>query len=929
MSKIAPMGLLEVTIQGMSRRTKIPSPSESPTHKGNHLPTTFKASDKYATLFGPPSGEHHPAWATQKQDELSLMHERYVKQQKTAKALSRDAAWAEKRRRFLEKRGVARATALKAPVPPTPGARELPTPNRGVSTRQDHAKLNDKTDESAKYLVSSYPQPSGHDEDHTDQRPGEPIEETERADYSGTDAQRATGEASILGVGDYEERKERVRQQEKEDLRRYLKEREKTPKVTARVPSSPGGSVLPGIGSARNGEVERRRKEIQDEMRQFLSRKPLVSQRVSRARSRSPSPALNAVDPREEELRQRKKQQQLEQKKWLDEQISLRSRAKAVEAERKRREEEAEEARIQAEVSHLFGRCRLRMQNSQIELEKKKAADEEAERNRRMMDADRYNIAEAESRVRSRSTSRSPSPKLRPAAINSRPREIRKDAMTQSRDAPQFRPLWQQGQAHSASEPSTKDIPQIVEKSVLPSGSVAITSAETKNDVSLLFNAILEQQRRLGEQSAIIDELKKRVSDRERHSERDGDIAAILRDREDDITARTNKLKDLMQMLLSKLSGIEQPENSVSQREEAIPQRQTRAIELKELKNVGQRHDLSTEPQGHRNADDGPAAPPTQDNSVVLDSRPPTQDKVAPAGQTSAASTDRKSLFERSLVGTRMWLPVPQPPTTTLDTLPSYSEAPRPSLLVKPERALQSLENISSSTAFRPGTSQSSTLHTESSNINDTDAGEEPIDRVARMIREMRSIDVRSPVSVSSSDSSLDLEDAVLPAGSINSIRHLISRGSASASPEDRIPDTISISEAQSSSTVRISDDPMLQTVVLSEQFYRSLAPEPESPLWTATKDLQEDLLEAVDRICAECDATTSRLSEVLGQPEAKLGASCHPRQHGSDASNRKPFERLNKMLSSGDLHIESDVVEELKLMTMMEHELRSSVIHG
>ncbi|KAF4693599.1 hypothetical protein FOZ60_010524 [Perkinsus olseni] len=166
---------------------------------------------------------------------------------------------------------------------------------------------------------------------------------------------------------------------------------------------SPEGAVLPGIGSSRTEEAERRRKEIQEDMRRFLAQKPpgdgtarasdgrqapvipadegcalkglgdddmerkedirrqqrkdledhlrhgspdtceltvtlgrklynlppndawsIVSRRVARARSRSESPVIPdlELDPREQELRQRRKRQQDEQRQWLDEQVS-------------------------------------------------------------------------------------------------------------------------------------------------------------------------------------------------------------------------------------------------------------------------------------------------------------------------------------------------------------------------------------------------------------------------------------------------------------------------------------------------------------------------------------------------------------------------------------------------------------------------------
>ncbi|KAF4707717.1 hypothetical protein FOZ63_002527 [Perkinsus olseni] len=277
-------------------------------------PAAFSGSGKYKTLFGPPSGGSNPAWVQQKQDELTLLHEKHKRQSNPRKTVSRDAAWEEKRRKFVQRRGT------------------QPRPTLGGSNYQLSA--SEKRQDVQPTTMHGRPddQPSLEEHRNWSSHGNRGIEPTVKGTANGREgsyhnipvvqrlaeiAERANSEEQVgvvdkgvavpiteahpegsnetsrvtrrdnhthtlAGIGEHESIAETVRQQERENLREYLRQQTGGSRVVWKRAGSPEGAVLPGIGSSRTEEAERRRNEIQEDMRRFLAQKPPGRQGHSR-----------------------------------------------------------------------------------------------------------------------------------------------------------------------------------------------------------------------------------------------------------------------------------------------------------------------------------------------------------------------------------------------------------------------------------------------------------------------------------------------------------------------------------------------------------------------------------------------------------------------------------------------------------------------
>lgn len=194
-------------------------------------PATFKGSDKYRTLFGPPANGNSPAWAQKKQDELATLHEKYERQRDSGKALSRDAAWEEKRRKFLGRR----AAHTRSPLVGALGDQHA---DKGQYQRKVH-------DERSKRELESHPEKpelaayasSGKqtntneaakvDADNRD----DGSRETSKSPTTRWERRYAASEAVLAGIGEHEEIARTVKQREKENLQEYLKRQADNTKV--------------------------------------------------------------------------------------------------------------------------------------------------------------------------------------------------------------------------------------------------------------------------------------------------------------------------------------------------------------------------------------------------------------------------------------------------------------------------------------------------------------------------------------------------------------------------------------------------------------------------------------------------------------------------------------------------------------------------
>ncbi|KAF4655155.1 hypothetical protein FOL46_008373 [Perkinsus olseni] len=961
-------------------------------------PAAFNGSGKYKTLFGPPSGGSDPAWVQQKQDELTLLHDKYKRQSNPRKTVSRDAAWEEKRRKFVQRRGNqprptlggsnyqlsareewqdAQPTTMHGRPGDQPSLEEhrhrSPHDNRGIEStvrRTDHSR------EGSRHSIPVVKQLAEIAErDHNkgqvglvDEGAAVPITEAhpEGSNEISRVSRRDNHTHTLAGIGEHEWIAETVRQQERKNLREYLGQQTGGSKVVSKRAESPEGAVLPGIGSSRTEEAERRRKEIQEDMRRFLAQKPpapvipadegcalkglgdddmkrkedirrqqrkdledhlrhgspdtceltvtlgpklynlppndawlIVSRRVARARSRSESPVIPDLDldPREQELRLRRKRQQDEQRQWLDE---------------------------------------------QIENERKRVEEEKAARRKRIINMQTFNVAEAGSRARSRPTSRSPSPEVELVRLEPRQGKVKMDAVSQSCDS-----LFKQD--------ANKKLPNDAESSaanvhagprdyggsvhpIQPSHSKPFSGAalETKDRTSVLFNALFEQQRKLGEQNAAIDELRRAMAERETQKSA-GNVPC---ERENPMPSQHRKLQELMEMLLTKLSPSEQPSREAG-KTEALSNPNER------MKGPDETDRSSLVKPILNKWEDVLEALPYRTNSTARHgctggNVPPTKSAGGVGGPLAidggfAPDTSRKSIFERSLVGTRMWLPVPHLPAVQQNSQahhPSTRTPPRDWTREKTPRVQSRWDGSSGRAASsydRPGTGGSSMVDADSSSVDG-----EKLERVVRMIKKMREADnltisSRSSPTGSGQHTPSELEDVSPHRSSTSSAAAPLSKQPSIASAVHRDSDRArQAPHVGPRKDARESPDPFLQTVVLSEHLGGPPTPTispSKSSLWSSTLNIKEDLLEAVDRICAECDATTAHLGTAFEVEESTRARDKDEKEEKDEppAARVRPFKELHRLLSSHGLSLDEEVIDKLKSMTSLEHKTCSS----
>lgn len=299
-----------------------------------------------------------------------------------------------------------------------------------------------------------------------------------------------------------------------------------------------------------------------------------------------------------------------------------------------------------------------------------------------------------------------------------------------------------------------------------------------------------------------------------------------------------------------------------------------------------------------------------------------TQNRRAHELENFELESDRKSIFERSLVGTRIWLPVPRVPAPRKKCQPYdlRAHAHSGTHLREKSMELQSAgrQNPSRSPSMydRPQSCGNSAMG-DKTDISSVDEGK--LERVVRLIKRMREVEELRTSPISSPTSSaehMSLDDASPQRSSTSSAVAPLSRPPSVPPTLTRTPGSSRGSHSYSRDRV----DPFLQTVVLSEQLDRSssstLSPT-ESPLWSST--IKEDLLEAVDRICAECDATTSHLTSAFRIDESTVGQDEGARgeEEKSPPVRARPFKELERLLSSNSLSLDKEMISKLKLMTL------------
>ncbi|KAF4725132.1 hypothetical protein FOZ62_012522, partial [Perkinsus olseni] len=196
-----------------------------------------------------------------------------------------------------------------------------------------------------------------------------------------------------------------------------------------------------------------------------------------------------------------------------------------------------------------------------------------------------------------------------------------------------------------------------------PSHSKPLSDAasETKDRTSVLFNALFEQQRKLGEQNAAIDELRRAMAERETQR----GAGSVPREHEHLMLSQHRKLQELMEMLLTKLSPSEQPSRGAGKTEvlsnpNERMKRPDEADRSSLVKPIINKWGDALETLPYRTNS-------TARHGCMGGGVPPPKSAGGVGGPLAidggfAPDTSRKSIFERSLVGTRMWLPVPHLP---------------------------------------------------------------------------------------------------------------------------------------------------------------------------------------------------------------------------------------------------------------------------